>query len=320
MKQYITIITIACSFFITNAYANSKPHQISNQQLKEQCGIGASDLKTQVACVKSFANKGQEKAQLTLGLLYFTGSGVDKNLTIGLKWWLKAGSYGNSQTEYNIGLLLFKGSYGIKKDYKQAFKWWKKSADQNFAPAQNALGTLYQQGYGVKKDLRQSAIYYTKASRQRYPEAQNNIGVMYMKGIGVKQDDKIAFKVLLQSAYGGFSLGAYNVGYMYANGRGVAKSLIRAYAWWMVAVNSGARNLKQDDFNTLAKNFSKNQLEQAKMLAGTIERQIQKNLTSKNYQQQQKQSQKQIQRQKIQQNKPTKDLDINSDYEEPYDG
>jgi TPR repeat protein len=133
------------------------------------------------------AQKGDSKAQNTLGLLYQKGVGTSKNYPEALKWFQKSARNGNPEGQNNLGFLHFKG-IGVKQDNKEALKWFQKSADQGLASAQGNVGLVYGQGLGVKKDYAKALEYFKKAAEQDDPDSQVNLGVLYSLGEGTAKD------------------------------------------------------------------------------------------------------------------------------------
>jgi TPR repeat protein len=100
---------------------------------------------------KAKAEKGDLKAQNSLGLCYDIGYGVKQDHTEALKWYRKAAELNDATAQYNLGCCYYDGEV-VEKDYAEAVKWFRKSAEQNDARAQNSLGFCYANGQGVEKD------------------------------------------------------------------------------------------------------------------------------------------------------------------------
>lgn len=71
---------------------------------------------------------------------------------------------GDARAQLSLGLAYYSGQE-IEKDPKQAFKWIRLSAEQKDAVAQRWLGTLYTNGQGVSKDLASGYVWITIASQ-----------------------------------------------------------------------------------------------------------------------------------------------------------
>jgi TPR repeat protein len=100
---------------------------------------------------KAKAEKGDLKAQNSLGLCYDTGYGVKQDHTEALKWYRKAAELNDATAQYNLGCCYYDGEV-VEKDYAEAVKWFRKSAEQNDTRAQNSLGFCYANGQGVEKN------------------------------------------------------------------------------------------------------------------------------------------------------------------------
>ncbi len=133
------------------------------------------------------AQKGDAKAQNSLGLLYEKGVGVSKSYPEALKWFQKSARKGNPEGQNNLGFLYFKG-LGVKEDDQEALKWFLKAVDQGLASAQGNVGLVYGQGLGVKKDYAKALEYFKKAADQDDPDSQVNLGVLYSLGEGTAKD------------------------------------------------------------------------------------------------------------------------------------
>ena len=133
------------------------------------------------------AQKGDPKAQNTLGLLYEKGMGVSKDYAEALKWFQKAAKKGNAEGQNNLAFMYFKG-LGVKQDNDQALQWFQKAADQGLASAQENLGLMYGQGQGVKKNPSQALEWFKKAAEQDDPDSQIDLGVLYSLGEGTAKD------------------------------------------------------------------------------------------------------------------------------------
>ena len=79
--------------------------------------------------LEQMARQGNAKAQFDLGMKYFTGDHIPKNLSKALFWVRKSAVNGYSWAEVWLGIMYFQGK-GVRKDPEKALKWWKKAAEQ----------------------------------------------------------------------------------------------------------------------------------------------------------------------------------------------
>ena len=85
--------------------------------------------------------------------------------------WRAASEKGDPEAQYNLGLCYFNG-WGVVKDLEQAVLWYRRAAEQGDADAQNNLGVCYEKGLGVPKDLEQAVLWYRRAAEQGSERAQ----------------------------------------------------------------------------------------------------------------------------------------------------
>ncbi|EPJ3803359.1 tetratricopeptide repeat protein [Providencia vermicola] len=112
---------------------------------------------------KMEARDGDEKAQYSLGRLYYYGEeGVETNINQAFQWFKSSAEQGNSDAQWELGLMYSLGE-GVKQDYHQAFLWIKKAAEQGNGDAQALLGHMYIEGLGIRQDHHQSKEWFGKS-------------------------------------------------------------------------------------------------------------------------------------------------------------
>lgn len=105
------------------------------------------DFAAALSLMRPLAEKGDTIAQHNLGVSYFQGEGVAKDLKEAEKWFRLAAEKGHSPAQSSLGLMKL-----MSKDYREALKWVQLSADQGYAPSQVNLGIMYYEGLGVPRD------------------------------------------------------------------------------------------------------------------------------------------------------------------------
>jgi len=83
---------------------------------------------------RSLADQGNAKAQFNLGLKYYKGEGVARDLA-------KAADQGNAKAQFNLGLMYYKGR-GVARDHVQAYMWFNIAAVGGVDVASKALDSL----------------------------------------------------------------------------------------------------------------------------------------------------------------------------------
>lgn len=147
---------------------------------------GVDDVKTAEEKFKSFLEKakaGDPVAQTGLGVMYYTGEAVSKNLSgqilendpeMAAGWFFRAAEQGYADAQFNLGLLYANGE-GVPQDMKQTAELFRKAAEQGHVDAQNNLGALYFTGEGVERDENKAIEWFEKAAAQGNEEARANL-------------------------------------------------------------------------------------------------------------------------------------------------
>ena len=84
-----------------------------------------------------------------------------------LEIWTEEANNGEASAIYNIGLLYFFGN-GVNKDLSIAFRYCKKAASKGLARAQNNLAYMYLNGMGTNKDYVNSYAWSLIAIKHGY--------------------------------------------------------------------------------------------------------------------------------------------------------
>ena len=77
----------------------------------------------------------------------------------------KAAEQGDARAQHSLSLKYWAGS-GVTQDWEEAFKWSRKAAEQGDAHSQSFLGQMYQQGWGVVRDDVLAYMWYDLAADQ----------------------------------------------------------------------------------------------------------------------------------------------------------
>lgn len=143
------------------------------------------------------AEAGDAEAQYKLGDHYFNKrDGVN-----GMKWTRKAAEQGHAAAQNSLGIRYFIGG-SVTKDIDEAEKWFRKSSAQEFDAAENNLCKLFAQKVGGMKgtsppfpaniqplkgttaDVKEAFDWCGKVAGRGYPESQFRLGALYAKGGG----------------------------------------------------------------------------------------------------------------------------------------
>ena len=81
------------------------------------------------------AERGNPKAQLTIGLCYIQGTDVPKNSTEAARWFRLAAKQGNAEAEFYLGRAFSTGD-GVLKNPEFAYAWFVRASEHDHKKAQ----------------------------------------------------------------------------------------------------------------------------------------------------------------------------------------
>ncbi|WP_181373303.1 tetratricopeptide repeat protein [Massilia glaciei] len=99
-----------------------------------------------------------------LGVEFYTGKRVAKDLSKSAKLWQKAAALGVVSAKNNLGFLLFTGK-GIEQDRSKAVALWRDAASQGHDEAQLHLGEALFDGEGIRADRTTGAAWVLSAQK-----------------------------------------------------------------------------------------------------------------------------------------------------------
>ena len=135
------------------------------------------DYAAAMAVWEPLANQGNRDAQFAMGVLYYEGHGVNKNLDEALAWFRKAADSEHPTAMFNLGVAYWEGR-GLSQNYAQAVDWWERAAESGDVASQYNLGLAYYLGKGAQKDLDQARNWLTQAAEKGHADAQHVLGII----------------------------------------------------------------------------------------------------------------------------------------------
>jgi TPR repeat protein len=103
---------------------------------------------------KKAAKQDDRLAEWLLGRLYYTGSGIPRDLNAAESWLEKAANQDDPFGQQLLGLVRLE-----KNDYANASGWFRKAAMQGLPQAQAQLGELLKDGRGVTPDKFEAYVW-----------------------------------------------------------------------------------------------------------------------------------------------------------------
>ncbi|SVB45789.1 uncharacterized protein METZ01_LOCUS198643, partial [marine metagenome] len=168
----IVVLTTAFLLLVSgNVIAESNTY---NQALD---AYNNKDYETALPIWRRLAAEGNADAQYALGVAYFKGEGVSRDLNDSMKWFEQAANSGNVQAMFNLGAAYWEGN-GTRQSYAEAVEWWEKSAAAGQSAAQYNLGLAYYLGKGAEQDLDQALKWIRQSAENGHSGAQKVLSVI----------------------------------------------------------------------------------------------------------------------------------------------
>jgi TPR repeat protein len=228
----------------------------------------------EVSWIHELAEQNDVKAQNDLGVLYFFGNMVPKDISLSKKWFGKAVDLGfdkartnlasmtlfivrtpyfddkfkkfltdsaekeNSQALFELACLYLSGE-GFHADRPKGVRLLTKAARLDHTDAQFFLAQCHALGTGTKINKSEMAYWLAKAAEKGDVEGQHNLGHAYLIGDGVPKDESLGFKWTSLAAKQGFSRSQYALSMLYLKGVGVPKNVQEFKKWLISAADAG---------------------------------------------------------------------------------
>ena len=158
-------------FFVTLLFACSAVTAQSSDIKRAADAYNAGDYATAIAIWEPYAHQGNRDAQFGMGVIYYGGNGVSKNLDEALAWFRKAADSGHPTAMFNLGVAYWQGR-GLTKNFSQAVDWWERAAELGDVASQYNLGLAYYLGKGAEKDIDKARSWLGRAADQGHADAQ----------------------------------------------------------------------------------------------------------------------------------------------------
>jgi hypothetical protein len=174
------------------------------------------------------AEKGDAQAQYQLGLKYYQGEEVEKEIETALLWFQQA----EIQRVVEAQPFIAK----IRKEYEQlSLAELFMRAKKGEAQAQYLLGLRYYEGEEVEKDISMALEWLGQAVEQSIIEAQNLSVDIYQQ----RDYEQLSLPQLLNKAETGDTQAQYLLGVKYYQGKEVEKEIETALLWFQQAEIQG---------------------------------------------------------------------------------
>lgn len=133
----------------------------------------AGDYATALREFRRSAEEGLHLAQYNLGVMYYTGQGVEQSYDTAYHWLSQSAAQGHLNSMFNLATMYYNGQ-GVnsslmriwplslisrRQNLQNAAAWYREAADYEHPGAQYNLATMYEAGTGVERDLTQAYVW-----------------------------------------------------------------------------------------------------------------------------------------------------------------
>lgn len=210
--------------------------------------LGVTLVASSVLAQSSRTNsKKDAEAIMKEGLGYYNGEdGFYVDHSKAYAKFLQAAQLGLDVAMLNVGVMLYTGD-GVEQDYKGALIWYKKAAEKGLPVACINLGWYYIDGRAVEPDGKTAIEYFTRAFELGEVDAARILSDLYFNGLGgIEKDLSKMLEWNQKLASLGDANGLYNVGICYCRGYGVDVDEDKAIPYFEKAVNAGSFKAAQE--------------------------------------------------------------------------
>lgn len=187
-----------------------------------------------ISWIKKAAEEGRANWQCNLGVCYFYGSGVEKDLVEANKWYEKAAKQGDAKAQFNLGLGYYKRE-GLSQDYSKAMYWFGEAAEQGDADAQLHIAWCLEDMQAPQNDI---FVACKRAAEMGNADAQCHLGFWYSEGKnGLEKNVAESNRWFMEAAKRGNDVAQFQMGLRYETGSGVKKNAKEAAKWYMRAAS-----------------------------------------------------------------------------------
>ncbi|MFM9943423.1 MAG: tetratricopeptide repeat protein [Hyphomicrobiaceae bacterium] len=197
---------------------------------------------------------GDIEAAFSLGALYAQGQGVELNYDTAAKLFETAALKGHALANYNLAQLFLRGK-GKTENPRRAHAHMLYAAERGVVAAQYDVATMLATGIGTEANAFEGAKWMAKAARAGHVEAEIEYAIILFKvDVDPNEPDPLAKRdaeakqkaahaeavtLLKSAAEKGNAIGQNRLARCYANGLGVAKDLVEAAKWNLIARDGG---------------------------------------------------------------------------------
>lgn len=197
------------------------------------------------------AEKGNRRAQLNIGTMYWRGQGVPRDLVQARAWLEKAAADGNVHAIYALGRAMSESAPPANADPTRAADLFRQAAERGHMFAALRYGMALSEGAGIRKDQAAAQRWFVMAQQNGVPEGALAMGDMLARTPATR--DKAANEKMLKTAISWYEMaansgvpsGQFKLANAYLGGSGVVRDPGQAQFWYGRAAQQGLPEAQQ---------------------------------------------------------------------------
>ncbi len=213
-----------------NFNSNSSEDRI--EQASKLCGL--KRYSEAESLLRGAALQGDVNAQVFLGNLYFTGSGISRESAT--KWLQLAADHDHPEALYRLAMLSHRDGAVGPPDCEAGISLLKRASELGSAGAQRDLACKYATGDGLEQNLQLARSLYLQASEGGHPDAQFNAGLMLILGEGGPKSISEGVRWIELAAENGETVAIQFLIYSFrSDGHGIPIDEKKAHSWEQIS-------------------------------------------------------------------------------------
>ncbi len=190
--------------------------------------------------IQASAEQGYIPAKIRLGISYFYGRGVKKNIEKSIEILdqnfplLQKEAEEDTNAMYELGNCYIHG-IGVEQNKYEGYRFMNKAATKEHRLAMETVGYCLMRGIGCEKSVPEAIKWFEKADIKGSSAAKYQLALFYLNGIGVKKDHKKAMEMLEKSHELGNLDATLYLGQIYLNGIGEKVDEKKAFEYFEIA-------------------------------------------------------------------------------------
>lgn len=225
-------------------------HRLALLYARGEAGLPRDEARAAQLFEKA-AEKGNRRAQLNIGTMYWRGQGVPRDLVQARAWLEKAAADGDVHAIYALGRAMSESAPPANADPTRAADLFRQAAERGHMFAALRYGMALSEGAGVRKDQAAAQRWFVMAQQNGVPEGALAMGDMLARAPATR--DKAANEKMLKTAIAWYEMaansgvpsGQFKLANAYLGGAGVARDPGQAQFWYGRAAQQGLPEAQQ---------------------------------------------------------------------------